>query len=1306
MKDTESRPRRGWRALRDLLLISLAVSGVLWFGAATDVFSGTQDWLTKRFNGAVDEVILAPILASVGLAVFSLLQWRSAQREAAARELAETQFRALVENMPAVTYTWDATYRVGEAPATYVSPQVRSLLGYGQDEFDDPLLWSRLMHPDDVGPVMAEWEACERTSSPFRAEYRMSTRDGRTLWVRDEAVPVGRDERGHPMFQGVVFDITDRKAAEDKVREAEERYRSLVEHMPVVTYVDDRRDDPGQRYISPGIERLLGYSQAEWTRDAQMWHRVVHPDDRERALEEIAASERRGAPWSLEYRMIAKDGRVVWIHDDARIVEPGPSFDRSVWQGVCIDVTARKEAELRLREAEETYRTLVEQLPVVVYQDAVDDTSTAIYVSPQYEQMFGYPPEARTADPRFWIDHLHPDDRERVLEESRRTNDTGDPFSVEYRFLGRDGRVVWVRDEAVLLRHEDGSPNRWQGVLIDVTQAKIAEEMLSRRDAVLEAAGFAAERLLKAHEWQPVLPEVLERLGRASASGRVSLFENETLEGGEVGMRLRHQWVADGVLPLPQAEEPSPYAKGHVRWQAALSSGRTLQGRTRDFPAAERTGPLHDGVRSRVLVPVFLGDEWWGFLALDDCETEREWPAPEVDALKAAADTLGAAIGRARAETLRTQAELRYRKLVETIPAVTYIQGLGPGAPLTYMSPQLERLTGYTVQEWGESDYERWLQTLHQDDRARAMEADERAERTGEPFVVEYRQRHRDGRWIWVHDEAALICDDGGNPLYWQGIRFDITPQKTAEHHLREAEERYRSLVESMPAVTYVDAVDERHTKMYVSPQIEALFGYMPREWTSDPDLWIDGIHPDDRERVLAAAERHGRDGDPFVLEYRFRAKDGRWMWVTDHATVVRDAEGNILFSQGVMLDITERRQAEEQLRETEARYRAIVEHVPAAIYVDRPDQSMKTVYVSPQIQQIMGVPSQRFIDEPALWLDLMTPEFRDEMRRSYLEAAEAGRSWQGEYRIVTPDGREAWVHDETAFVLDEDGTPLFVQGVMFDITERKLAEQTLRDSERREREAAEGLRALDEMKNTFLAAVSHELRSPLTSILGLSLTLEQQQLSAEDRRDLTRRVAQNARKLDRLLKDLLDIDRLSRGNVTPQLRPTDVGALVRGAVDSLELGDRFVSVEAEPVVVPVDGPKVERIVENLVMNAVRHTGPDVTIFVRVWAGGGGAFLAVEDDGPGVPEELQSAIFEPFRQGPTASPHAPGTGIGLSLVAMFTDLHGGRAWVEEREGGGASFRVFLPGQPPEDTGGSARRAFARGRPAVDGVRSG
>jgi signal transduction histidine kinase len=118
--------------------------------------------------------------------------------------------------------------------------------------------------------------------------------------------------------------------------------------------------------------------------------------------------------------------------------------------------------------------------------------------------------------------------------------------------------------------------------------------------------------------------------------------------------------------------------------------------------------------------------------------------------------------------------------------------------------------------------------------------------------------------------------------------------------------------------------------------------------------------------------------------------------------------------------------------------------------------------------------------------------------------------------------------------------------------------------------------------------------------------------------------------------------------------------------------------VEAQLVVAQLDGPKVERIVENLLVNAARHTPPDCGIWVKVSAADGGVLIVVEDQGAGVPEELRETIFEPFRQGPDAPAHSPGVGIGLSLVARFAQLHGGRAWVEDRPGGGASFKVFLP----------------------------
>ncbi|MEX2406565.1 MAG: ATP-binding protein, partial [Actinomycetota bacterium] len=228
------------------------------------------------------------------------------------------------------------------------------------------------------------------------------------------------------------------------------------------------------------------------------------------------------------------------------------------------------------------------------------------------------------------------------------------------------------------------------------------------------------------------------------------------------------------------------------------------------------------------------------------------------------------------------------------------------------------------------------------------------------------------------------------------------------------------------------------------------------------------------------------------------------------------------------------------------------------------------------------------------------------------------------------------------------------------------------------EREQAAELRALDETKNTFLAAVSHDLRTPLAAILGLAVTLQRQSLEPEQIKELAGRIATNARKLDRMVTDLLDLDRITRGMVAPDLRSVNLGAVVADVVAGSELVEgRELSVEVEDVVVVVDATMVERIVENLLANAVRHTPPDSRIWISVRSEAGGEVIVVEDEGPGVPPEQRLEIFEPFRQA-AAQNDSAGVGVGLALVARFAELQAGRAWVEDGEHGGASFRVWLP----------------------------
>jgi PAS domain S-box-containing protein len=396
-----------------------------------------------------------------------------------------------------------------------------------------------------------------------------------------------------------------------------------------------------------------------------------------------------------------------------------------------------------------------------------------------------------------------------------------------------------------------------------------------------------------------------------------------------------------------------------------------------------------------------------------------------------------------------------------------------------------------------------------------------------------------------------------------------------------------------------------------------------------------------------------------------------------------------------------ERAQGRGWLPGAEERYRALSEQIPAVLYSEVHTPGGSVVYKSPQNQQLLGYTPEE-ATQPDFWKTLVHPEDRGRVLAEDERCERTGDPWHMEYRVIAKDGRVVWLRDHAVLVRGERGEPDFWQGYYIDITEQKQAEAALRQAlerERqaleRERQAARQLRALDAMKNTFLDAVSHELRTPLATVVGIALTLKRagSRLAEEDAVDLVDRLVANAGKLDRLLTDLLDLDRLSKGIVAPQRSRTDLAALVgRVAEEWQQRSGRQLDLAVEPVVAWVDPAKVERVVENLLANAGRHTAPDTPVWVKVARRGEGVLLAVEDAGGGVPRELRAALFEPFRRGPGAHAHTPGVGIGLSLVARFAELHGGRAWVQDRPGGGASFRVLLPDPPqPADVGGRNAR---------------
>ena len=267
----------------------------------------------------------------------------------------------------------------------------------------------------------------------------------------------------------------------------ERRYRQLVEDMPLSFYITSIDSNVNPLYVSPAIVDLLGYSLEEWRANPLLFEELLHPADRVPVLRAIARAKSEMSPYEAEYRLYHKNGSLVCVQDRAVTVRDAPDGVFH-WQGFLVDVTARKLAEQR-------YRTLVEQLPLITYIDTpYSYDEAAAYVSPQIERILGYSLAEWHSNPSFFVDHLHPDDRDRVREAQRQARQHAEPLELEYRFIAADGRIVWLKDSYTIVYDESGNPSYTQGFAIDVTARKQAER---DREALLTQTQEQNERLRK-----------------------------------------------------------------------------------------------------------------------------------------------------------------------------------------------------------------------------------------------------------------------------------------------------------------------------------------------------------------------------------------------------------------------------------------------------------------------------------------------------------------------------------------------------------------------------------------------------------------------------------------------------------------------------------------------------------------------------------------------------------------------------------------------------------------------------------------
>ncbi|MEH2175954.1 PAS domain S-box protein [Nostoc sp.] len=403
---------------------------------------------------------------------------------------------------------------------------------------------------------------------------------------------------------------------------------------------------------------------------------------------------------------------------------------------------------------------------------------------------------------------------------------------------------------------------------------------------------------------------------------------------------------------------------------------------------------------------------------------------------------------RQRAEVALRQSENLYRQLVESQTDI--IIRIDLQGQITFANAVACQTFGWKQDEFrGQSIF----QFLHPDDLPEAMEDMAALGSSFHPLINRERRALTVNGIRWFQWNAIAIHNDKGEVVEIQGVGRDITEQQATLHErqlaeaaLRQSEEKFRKFAENTHAVIWIASTDSFRT-LYVNPAYERIWGRSCQSLYDQPDCWLEAIHPDDRDRATQSFEQL-LSTKSSSAEYRIVQPDGSIRWIWNRGFAVYDEQGEVDYYGCIAEDITERKLAEESLRQSEEKFRAIAENIHAAIWIASPD-SFRTLYVSPAYEKIWGRSCEYLLEHPESWIDSVYPDDRGLTTKAAKQQL-SGESASIEYRILRPDGSMRWIWDRSFTVYDRQGKVQYYGGIAKDITERKLVEESLQQSEAR----------------------------------------------------------------------------------------------------------------------------------------------------------------------------------------------------------------------------------------------------------------
>jgi PAS domain S-box-containing protein len=888
------------------------------------------------------------------------------------------------------------------------------------------------------------------------------------------------------------------------------------------------------------------------------------------------------------------------------------------------------------------------------------------FISPQRAAMVGYSVEE--LEPHFssWGKLVHPDDLDRVMDAFNSHVQGLTPlYQCEHRLRTKSGEYIWILARAKIVEWDkNGSPLRIVGTSLDISDRKRADEELQK--AYKELARRVDERtseLVNAN--QRLEREIVERKQVEDAlresEGKFRSVVQTTREGICVVQDAVLKFVNLSIVKFLGHTEDELIGKRFtdfihpddmegVAWRySARLTGQKLKPRF-SFRAVDKAGNVK-WLEGGTAVISWEGRPAVSVFAIDISERKQ------------------------MEEALR-ESEKRHRELIEKASDIIYLTDAN--GFFTLFNQVGLRLTGYSQEEIVHKHY---LDLIHPDHR-------EEVERF---YGLQYIRRNPDtyyevpiithqGRTAWIGQSVQLVMD-GETIVGFQAICRDITDRKLAEEELRKSEERLELALKGADLGLWDWNV--KTAKPTWNSRAAGMLGYSPDEVPQDFRTWKRLIHPEDWPKVSDAIKAHFEGRLPyFEVECRFRCKSEEWKWILSQGKVMSfDPDGKPLRITGTSRDITNRKQMEHALRESEERYRAIFNN--AVVGISLTDKEARFLQVNSRSASMLGYTPDELKAFTAF--DITHPDDREFSRAHYSALAEGKvDSYRLEKRYIRKDGEVVWVDLHVSAIHNEDGKFVANLGAAVDISDRKRAE------EERERMRSQLLQAQKmEAIGTLTGGIAHEFNNLLTVVSGYAdLLLVDKNESDPEYPDLDRIVCA-AQRGAALVRSLLTFSRKSETNLVSinlnheveQVKRLLDRTLPKLIEIELNLSEGLKTIEA-------DSGQIRQILMNLALNA-RDAMPDggkLTImtknvdqahFPMPLGAKPGEYvqLAVSDTGIGMDKETLGRIFEPFY---TTKGLAYKAGLGLAVVHGIVEQHGGCISCESISGRGATFTIYLP----------------------------